>query len=418
MYRIFLSLLVALLILIGQQHPAEAADDLTAIGAKRQLMLDQVAGEVLNRLSLEEKIGQLFIVAANDNSAHITDLIKSFHVGGFIFFSAHTGSIEETMRQIELIRSASRIAPFIAVDQEGGRVARLSFVTKTPQTSLLSALSPSSLFNIGGLLGHELHSLGFNLNFAPVMDVATRTDNPAIRERSFGNDPYQVAFLGRAFINGLQNSGVAAVAKHFPGHGDTATDSHYELPVVSHSSDRLDAVEILPFRAAVQTDVAMIMMAHVHYPSLDSTRDWPASLSRPIVTDLLRTELQYRGVIITDAMNMKSVTRLLPSGPAALAAVKAGADIILMPVNLPEAFHTVLSAVRTGSIPISQIDESLRRILRVKFQYSSRTPQAPFQARLNYALETVGSPQHNKWMSRFLHDQQIRTNSFPWQKNQ
>jgi beta-N-acetylhexosaminidase len=414
LYRKILPLLIPLLIVFGSHIPVTAAQNLKATGEKRQLLLSDQIDNVLNHLSLEQKVGQLFIVAADGNFDNLTELIRSFHIGGFIFFARHAATLNETMNRVELLKNTSAIVPFIAVDQEGGRVTRLSFTTPVPSPCSLAGLSPATLRNIGRLLGHELQLIGFNLNFAPVMDVATRPDNSVIGDRSFSNDPYKVALLGNAFIKGLQQNGIAAVAKHFPGHGDTRADSHLELPIVTLSADRLDAVEILPFRAAVQAEVAMIMMAHVHYPGLDSKPLQPASLSKPIITDLLRQELQYNGIIITDAMNMKAITNSLTSRQAAIAALKSGADIILMPQNFPDAYHAVLTAVKQGEIPLSQIDDSLRRILQIKLRFPSENRQISFQTRLNYALANVGSAKHRNLMFALLKDISVSDDMATW----
>lgn len=404
LYQKMLSLLIALLILSCSQSSAAANISLKATDDTRQLLLAARIEKTINNLQLEEKVGQLFIVTVDGDSNELTALLHSFHPGGFIFFARHTTNLQATMQRIEQVKTGSRLLPFIAVDQEGGRVARLDFTTPIPSAASLSSLSPSTLLRIGGLLGQELQSLGFNLNFAPVIDVATRPDNPVIGDRSFSSDPATVALLGSAFIKGMQQSGVAAAAKHFPGHGDTHQDSHLELPIVTHSVERLESVEILPFRAAIRAQVAMIMLAHVHYPALDPRPSLPASLSKPIITDLLRKELQYGGIVITDAMNMKAITNNLAAGHAAVTALKAGVDIILMPENFPEAYHAVLKAVQQGVIPLSQIDDSLHRILRVKLELPTDYLQHSFDARLEHAQNTVGSSKHRTLMDQLLNN--------------
>jgi len=363
-----------------------------------QLSFGKKVAAQLASMSIEEKVGQLFIIAADGD---LENLIRTYHVGGVILFSRHTHSLSDTMQLIEQVRQAAPLSPFIAVDQEGGRVSRLSFATTIPTARSLGNHSASALQKVGMLVGRELQALGFNLNFAPVLDVDTCKENPVIGNRSFGNDPYVVAQLGSAYIRGLHNSGILAAAKHFPGHGDTSSDSHFVLPIVNQARDRLETVEMLPFRAALRSDVDMIMAAHVHYPALDPTPNLPASLSKPILTGILRQEMGFSGIIITDAMNMRAITDLMDSGQAAQSAFQAGADIILMPQDLPAAYHALLSSVKTGEISITRVDESVRRILFLKLRFpEGRT--LPFDARLKHASDIVGSPAHKLELEQLL----------------
>ncbi len=354
----------------------------------------------IRRMTLEEKIGQLFIISADGD---LENLIQNYHAGGIVLFTRHAPNISKTMQLIEKARRASSLPLFIAVDQEGGPVSRLSYATAIPSARNLGMISDSSMQNIGSLVGRELQALGFNMNFAPVLDVDTCEENPVIGKRSFSRDPYTVARLGSAYIRGLHSAGIAAVGKHFPGHGDTRTDSHFELPLVTQSEERLHTLELLPFRAAIAAGVDAIMTAHVSYPALDPTPNWPASLSRPIITRTLRNELEYPGIIITDAMNMKAITNLKTSGMATKTAFMAGADIILMPAHFPVAYHMLLAAVKNGEIPVSRLDASIRRILSLKIQLTDHQV-IPFDKRLDHAMKTVGSPAHRLWLERLLNE--------------
>ena len=367
---------------------------------KVQNSLQKTIEAQISRMSLEEKIGQLFIIAADGD---LVEQIHNYHVGGVVLFSRHAKTLPATMQLIEKIRRASPIAPFIAVDQEGGRVSRLSYTTQIPSARNLEVLSEQSMQNIGKILGSELHALGFNLNFAPVMDVDTCAENPVIGDRAYSANPYTVAKLGSSVIKGLHSSGILSAAKHFPGHGDTRSDSHFVMPVVNLSQERLDTIELLPFRAAQRSGIDMIMVAHVHYPALDPTPDIPASLSKPILTGLLRQEMNFNGIIITDAMNMRAITDHNNSGDAAKAAFNAGVDIILMPDHLPTAYHTLLAAVQKGEIPIARVDESVRRILSLKFRFSEdRT--TTFEEKLKHAVTTVGSSAHQLVIDQILRE--------------
>ena len=234
-----------------------------------------------------------------------------------------------------------------------------------------------------------------------MVDVATRSENPVIGDRAFSSDTVKVAIQGAAFINGLQSAGISATAKHFPGHGDTRTDSHLTLPVVDHSRDRLERVELLPFQAAVNANVDVVMIGHLHLPALDPSPDLPATLSRPIVSGLLREQLGYEGIIISDAMNMRAVTDGFSSGQAAVMAFKAGVDIILMPAEFFAAYNAMLVAVQTGEISQSRLDESLRRILSLKQRILARQAAQEQSTLLN---EAIGSPSHRVWLEKLLQD--------------
>ena len=406
--------LLLLIVVVAGSSPADAARSLPAvIGEPKPLVTEQAMAR-LNQLSLVEKIGQLFIIAPDGSYAEPTGSATLCPPGGYILFSRHVPTLPATVQLIDKLRASATIAPFIAVDQEGGRVARLSFTTPLPAARALEALPNENLARIGRLLGQELYQLGFNIDFAPVLDVATRADNPVIGDRAISDDPYVVAKLAPAFIHGLQSAGIAATGKHFPGHGDTRSDSHLILPVVDHSLERINSVELLPFLAAIQANVALIMIGHLHYPALDPTPGLPASLSYPIISDLLRKQLGYDGVIITDAMNMRAVTDGFESGPAAVLALKAGIDIILMPQNYPAAYQAVLSAVERGEISMSRLDESVLRILRLKQHLAAYKPSPLFPVDRVDAINNIGSPAQREWLSMLL---QTRLNRLAEAKN-
>ena len=372
----------------------------TSLDGENNRSLTDLVERNLARLTLEEKIGQLFIIAPDGDWEH---QLRTFRPGGVVLFSRHTPTLAATMQILERVRILSPLPPLLAVDQEGGRVSRLPFATSIPTARKISTLSDPAAKNLGVLVGRELRALGFNLNFAPVLDVDTRTDNPVIGDRSYSADPYEVARLGRAYIQGLHDAGIATSAKHFPGHGDTNADSHLVLPRVELSQERLETVELLPFRAAILAKTDSIMVAHVSYPAWDSRTNWPASLSRPIVTDILRNELGYTGLIITDAMNMKAVSNSFPSGVAAKTAFQAGVDIILMPEDFPAAYAAMLQAVRSGEIPGSRLDESVRRILTLKLRLPDDR-DIPYPGRLRQAENLVGSAVHRQWLAQILSD--------------
>ena len=390
-------LLVLLCLLAGYPTSASAISAPKLLESESRPQLTDLVTMQLNNLSLAEKVAQLFILDAN-----MAGKALPAPVGGYILFSRHTPDKAATLSLTRQLRYGSpRLPPFIAVDQEGGRVARLAFISKLPTARELAALRPETVAKVGWLLGQELLALGFNLNFAPVVDVATRSENPVIGDRAFSSDTVTVAIQGAAFINGLQSAGIAATAKHFPGHGDTRTDSHLTLPIIDHSRDRLERVELLPFQAAVNTNVDMVMIGHLQIPALDPSPGLPATLSRPIVSGLLREQLGYEGIIITDAMNMRAVSEGFSSGQAAVGAFKAGVDIILMPADFSAAYNAMLVALQTGEISQSRLEESLRRILSLKQRMLAR--QA-VQDQSTLLYEAIGSPSRRIWLEKLLQD--------------
>jgi beta-N-acetylhexosaminidase len=344
--------------------------------------LDRLVG----KMTLEEKIGQMLMVSfrkwqdrdVTEINDEIAGIIKKYHLGGVILFWENLANTGQAARLVDQLQKASGEIPlFIAVDQEGGRVVRLQTGTVMPGNMALGAAgSTEDAYEVGKAIGEELNVLGININFAPVVDVNINPDNPVIGVRSFGADPQLAAELGTAYINGLRDAGVIATVKHFPGHGDTDVDSHLGLPSVPHDLARLKAVELKPFQQAFDQKVDMVMTAHVTFPAVDSTKaisrkdgseiSIPATLSHKVLTDLVRKEMGFEGVIITDALEMKAITDHFGPREAILGAIKAGADIALMPADLEQACSGLLEAVKSGEIPESRINESVKRLVRLK----------------------------------------------------
>ncbi|MDQ2087119.1 beta-N-acetylhexosaminidase [Herbivorax sp. ANBcel31] len=335
---------------------------------------------LIKSMTLEEKIGQLFIAAfrknEQGNNLYFLDeytkrQIKEFKLGGVILFSENINTIDQTTNLIDNIQSVSNIPMFISVDEEGGRVSRIGSNSKMGITKLPSAQeigetnNPDLAYQIGNKLGTELSSLGFNMNFAPVADVNTNPENPVIGDRAFGSNPQKVGIMVENIALGMQNQNVSAVLKHFPGHGDTSKDSHKGSVVIEHDIQRLHDIELVPFKKGISAGVDAIMTAHIIVPEVDSDK-LPATLSKNILTDLLRKELEYDGLIITDALEMKAIKNHWNCSEASIMALKAGADILLMPDSLEEAYNSILNAVVDGYITEDRIDQSVRRILEVK----------------------------------------------------
>ena len=347
-----------------------------AVSSPISALTDPEIDTMIAEMTIEEKVGQLIMVGFGGTQANeaIETHIRGRFVGGVVLFSRNIQSPEQTAaltNQLQRLTEATtrQIPLFIGIDQEGGWVIRLrEGATMLPGNMALGATDSTELAERAGeITAVELAAVGVNLNFAPVVDVNNNPQNPVIDRRSFGESPELVSRLGVAYIRGLQRNGVLATAKHFPGHGDTTVDSHFDLPTVNHDRERIHALELRPFRAAIDADVAAIMTAHIIYPAFDADR--PATLSPAILTDLLRKELGFDGLLITDDMEMKAIDDCYRSGEAAVMAVEAGADIVMVlwsPTKQIEVFDALLSAVKSGRISQARLDQSVKRILKSK----------------------------------------------------
>lgn len=326
-------------------------------------------------MPLEEKVGQMMMVgfAGASPPAHILAWLASGRIGGVYLFARNIKSPAQVKRLVHECRRAAKHPILVGIDQEGGIVARLreSF-SESPGAMALGASGDAQLAeDLAFMLGTELAALGINWNFAPVADIAHQAANPSVGTRSVGGDPRLVSRMVAAQIRGFQRAGVAATVKHFPGLGNTLIDTHDALAKVSGPLDYLYQHDILPFRDAMQTDVACVMLTHVMYEALDA--ELPATLSPRVVNGLLRTELGYRGAVCTDCMEMKAITRGFGAGESAVRAVLAGVDMPLFSHTRPHqeaAYEAVLAAARSGQIPPARIDESVERICRLKGRYS------------------------------------------------
>jgi beta-N-acetylhexosaminidase len=314
----------------------------------------------------------------------LRSLAREFGLGGVILFARNIGDPEQVA---ELSYEAARLAPdlplWVSIDQEGGRVARLkSPFTEWPPMATLGRSGDVKLAErFARALATELKAVGVTLDFAPVLDIHTNPKNPVIGDRALAETAAEVARLGAAIVTTLQAEGIAACGKHFPGHGDTSTDSHLELPLVEHPPDRLREVELVPFVAAIEARVATIMTAHVRVPSLDEER--PATFSKRIITGILRQELQFDGVVLSDDLEMKAVADAVPPGaatPPAVMAIEAGCDGVLIcggdHDKQVSALETLIHAVEDGAVPIARVDDALRRQRRAKERFLVSTVAA------------------------------------------
>lgn len=330
------------------------------------------ATKSFEQLTLKEKIGQLFMCGFEgyEPTEGIERLVKEYGLGGIIYFRRNLKDAMQVKGLSRKLQAASSLPLFVAIDQEGGMVVRLEEgVTVMPGAMAQGAAADEALTREAAeLSGAELRNIGINMNFAPCLDVNNNPLNPVIGVRSYGEDPALASLLGLAAIEGYKAGGVSAVAKHFPGHGDTSTDSHQELPVVPHGVDRLNEVELVPFRAAIAQGVDAIMTAHVVFPAFEPD-EVPATLSRKILTGLLRDQLGFGGVIVTDCLEMNAISETIGVARGSVEAIKAGADLVLVSHRLERqiaALEAVHEAVMTGEIPESRIDEAARRIWTLK----------------------------------------------------
>ena len=347
---------------------------------------------MLQAMSLEQKVGQMFIIRpehlytelpAEEIHNHLTsfdtelndvmrEALKTYHLGGFAIFKRNIQSPEQLRKFTADLDAESDIPPFIAVDEEGGIVARLgnhaSFDVPKPDTmqSIGDTGDPQNAYDAGYTIGGYIKDYGFNLDFAPVADVNTNPDNIVIGTRAFGSDPELVSEMVSAYLDGLHAQGIMGTIKHFPGHGDTTNNTHTGYVAVYKTWEELLQCELIPFIDNLsKTD--LIMTAHITLTNITSD-DLPATLSHELLTDKLRGELGYNGVLITDSMEMGAINNTYPSGEASVMAVEAGNDIILLPYDYRESISAVIEAVNSGRISEERINESVRRILALKFR--------------------------------------------------
>ncbi|KQL54240.1 beta-N-acetylhexosaminidase [Heyndrickxia shackletonii] len=377
-----------------------------------------IIGKAINHMTVPEKVGQMLMPDfrtwkgknVTEMQPEIAQLIKQYHIGGVILFRENTVTADQTIRLTRAYQDAAeKYGMLISVDQEGGIVTRLQTGTDFPGNMALGATRSEELAGkVGKVIGEELEADGINMDFGPVMDVNVNPDNPVIGVRSFGADPQLVADLGKAYLNGLHQTNTASTAKHFPGHGDTAVDSHLGLPEVPYDMDRLKQVELYPFQQAMNAGIDAIMTAHVTFPKIDDTKvisqkdgteiSLPATLSYKVLTGLIRGQMDFKGVIVTDAMNMGAIVDNFGPVDAAIRAVNAGADILLMPVGVEQVANGLYNAVYSGAIPVTRIDQSVERILTLKLNRSIVKPEVEknIDDQVANALKVVGSPEHKQ----------------------
>lgn len=382
-------------------------------------LIHQKIMDIIDSLTVEEKIGQLFIVgfSGKNVSNSLIQAVNNYHFGNFIYFGENVENnamIAKMSDDIQdLVLGDVGIPAFIAMDHEGGMVVRLTENAThfLGNMGLAATFNPQNAYTAGKLSGSELRHYGINFNFAPVLDVNNNPNNPVIGIRSFSDDPKVVSSFGLKLIEGYKEVNVLTSAKHFPGHGDTITDSHYGLPLIPHSKERLFAVELAPFIDAINAGIDAIMSAHIIFSSFDSEN--PATLSYKVLTELLRNELGFKGLIITDEMRMQAIRDNFGVGEAAIKALKAGADLLLYAESTStsvEAYNGVLNAVRSGEITEERLNKSLYRVLTKKIKYNLFDD---YKAKLNLTHDDINN--HKEINRKLLEDSvTIAKGSIDW----
>lgn len=328
------------------------------------------ADSLYAKLSIDERIGQLYIVAlyTNKDQNHISGvrkLVEQERIGGIILMQ---DDAEQEIALVNEFQKKSRVPMLFGMDAEWGLYQRIKTAHKFPWAMTLGAIQDNNLvYEMASKIAEDAKKMGIYWNFAPVVDVNTNPKNPIIGNRSFGSDVQNVIAKSLAYAQGLQDNGVLAAIKHFPGHGDTDVDSHLDLPVVKHSLERLNKIELAPFKALMDKKIGGVMIAHLYVPQLEKGKNIPASISYDIVTNLLKNKFRYEGLVITDALNMNAVAKKYPAGELDLRAFKAGNDVLLFSQDVPTGKKLIKEALQKGEISEKRLEESVKKILKTKY---------------------------------------------------
>ena len=338
---------------------------------KSSLNKQQWVDSVFNSLSEDEKISQLMVIRAHsnlgpDHIAKVVNDIKKYNVGALCFFQG--GPVRQA-NLTNYYQSIAKTPLMVTIDGEWGLGMRLDSVAKFPYQLTLGALHNEDLiYKMGLAVGEQCKRIGVHVNYAPVIDINNNPNNPVIGYRSFGEDKNKVAQFGVAYAKGMQDAGIMACAKHFPGHGDVDVDSHLDLPVINKSLAELDSLELIPFRAAFKAGIGSVMIAHLYIPAIDNTANRATSISKNNVTDLLKDKLGYTGLTFTDALEMKGVAKYFPGGTIAVEALIAGNDMLCLPASVPETIEAVKQAIKEKKLRWEDIDEKVKKVLHSKYE--------------------------------------------------
>ena len=370
-----LILLPFLFLLLGTSDAPKFSDN-NDVDELAKIWVDSV----FNSLTPAERIGQLFMIRAHsdlgaDHIQSVKNQIKKYKVGGLCFFQ---GTPEKHTELINQYQALSKVPLMVSIDGEWGLGMRMKSSTMSyPRQLMLGAIQDNRLiYEMGKQIAYECRRIGIHVNFAPVADINNNAANPVIGTRSFGEDRYNVATKSYMYMKGLQDGKVMACAKHFPGHGDTDVDSHYDLPIIPHGLDRLDSIELYPFKVLIDQGIQSFMVAHLSVPALDNSKNRPTSLSKKVVTDLLKDQLGFKGLVYTDGMEMKGVTKHFKPGVPEAEALVAGADVLLVPDNIDASVREINRYIEEGTLDINELNKKIKRILLAKYQYDLNNYQA------------------------------------------
>ncbi len=338
-----------------------------------KLSIEEKVNYKMDNLSIDEKIAQMLIVyyIGDEYDENLSNIIKEVKPGGFILMSDNITTYDRTLNFVKGMQNDSDIPMIISTDEEGGSVQRIKgirdiSVTDIPYMYYLGQTKDKNLaYKVGEIIANELRTIGVNLTYAPVMDIYSNPNNTVIGKRSFGSNPNTVYDMATSLKNGIEDNLVNTCIKHFPGHGDTETDSHFEIPIINKTLDELENSDLLPFIKSIN-DTNMIMVGHIALPKITNS-SIPASLSKEIVTDLLKNKYNYKGLVITDALNMGSLTNNYSDKEIYTMAINAGVDLLLMPNGSKNAIKYIKEAIDDEEIDINTINESVRKILTYKY---------------------------------------------------
>lgn len=389
LHKIFIGILLLLLTTALNQTEVIGQNFHSTTAASTEYPLAQAnwVEMQMKKMNPEERIGQLFMIAAYSNKKgegekqYIANLLKKHNIGGIIFMQ---GTAMKQAQMTNYYQAVSKVPLMVALDAEWGLNMRLKDTPQFPRQLTLGAIQDNRLiYEMGREIARQSKRIGTHVNFAPVVDVNNNPNNPVINDRSFGEDKYNVTAKGLAYMQGMEMGGIVACAKHFPGHGDTDTDSHHALPVIKHDIDRLLSVELHPFREMAQRGIGGMMVAHLAVPALDKTPisvggnspTMPTTLSKRVVTDLLKGQFGYTGLVFTDALNMQGVAKYFEPGIVDVKALLAGNDVLLFSQNVGKGVEEIKKAIRRGEITQEEIDSRVRKILKAKYRVGLHTPQ-------------------------------------------
>ena len=349
-------------------------------------------------LNLNEKIGQLMVIRTHSNWSQksidsISNLIQQYNVGGLCFFQG--GPVRQAM-QTNAYQTVAKTPLFIAIDAEWGLGMRLDSVESFPRQLSMGAFASSDLvYQMGAAIAEQCKRLGIQINYGPVIDINNNPLNPVINDRSFGQSKTKVIQQGVAYMKGMQDNGIMATAKHFPGHGDVNVDSHFDLPVINKSRAALDSLELEPFKALINAGIESIMVAHLSVPAIDDRPKYATSISPNAVNGLLKKELGFKGISVTDAMDMKAIANYFPQGEANVQAILAGNDMLCLPGDLGQSINKIRAAIKERRLKRSEINARVKKILTAKYKYGLDLPQqidtTNIIADLNQSVGTINA---------------------------